>query len=746
MLSLQFIAISFAQVESGDTADSGSRSSDIVITVPGKRPLLNLTNQEKAWLQEHQKISVAFDGYFPPYSFLDDNGQFKGLAVDVMQLLADRIGVTFEPFPLSVWKDLYRAAQQHKVDLVATMGDRSERKEWFVFTRPYIFKSLAIMTQQQTRNINSPADLSGKRVALVQSYQYVQSLLEKYPSIKPYYVDTMLDGLNAVSVGKADAVITFAGAGYYLKTKYQIGNLKFVAVLEKDRFTESIGIRKDWPELAPILDKALHSISDDEMLLLRQRWVGLDIVTGISQRRIFTYLAIIGGVALLVFSVFTLWNRSLKRQVLRKTTELQRELIERTKVQELLKKSEERFRAIFNAANDAFFIHDLDTGEILDVNQKMLEMFGLSRQEALSTDIGSLSSGISPYAQEDAVKWVQKAAAGKPQLFTWQSKDKTGRLFWTEVNMRRATIGTVDRIIVTVRDVTERKNAERELGEHRDHLEELIVARTQELTEKTEQLQKSEKSLMYLLEDVNESREQLQKINSEYAVINNELKEFSYVVSHDLKAPLRAIGQLTHWISTDYSTAFDDDGKMQMDLILQRVKRMDGLIDGILRYSRVGRTREKSEPLDLDRLVREVVENIVSLETVQIVIENKLPVVLRDSIRMEQVFQNLIGNAIKFMDKDEGLIKVGCVDGGASWQFSVSDNGPGIDKKYHDRIFQIFQTLAPRDERENTGIGLTLVKKIIGIYGGSIWVESELGRGTTFYFTVPKKEEMDEKL
>lgn len=108
---------------------------------------------------------------------------------------------------------------------------------------------------------------------------------------------------------------------------------------------------------------------------------------------------------------------------------------------------------------------------------------------------------------------------------------------------------------------------------------------------------------------------------------------------------------------------------------------------------------------------------------------------------MEQVFQNLIGNAIKFMDKGEGMIKVGCADEGAYWKFSVSDNGPGIDKRYHDKIFQIFQTLTPRDEHESTGIGLTLVKKIIGLYGGSVWVESEEGTGSTFFFTLPKKGE-----
>ena len=295
-------------------------------------------------------------------------------------------------------------------------------------------------------------------------------------------------------------------------------------------------------------------------------------------------------------------------------------------------------------------------------------------------------------------------------------------------------------------EILERKQVEEELKKYQDHLEELVEDRTNELKEKTDKIEESRKALTYLVEDVNEAGEELRKVNMEYSAANKELKEFAYIVSHDLKAPLRAISQLTHWISEDYSEAFDDDGKKQMDLIIKRVKRMDSLIDGILRYSRVGRIREKEEHLDLNLLVNEVVDNIAPPDNVQIIFENKLPVVFRDSIRMEQVFQNLIGNAVKFMDKGEGIIKVGCADEGAYWKFSVSDNGPGIDKKYHDKIFRIFQTLTPRDAHESTGIGLTLVKKIINLYGGSVSVESETGRGTTFFFTLPKKGEKDEKL
>lgn len=234
---------------------------------------MRLTQAESDWLAHHKSVRVAFDGYFPPYSYLNEDGKFEGLAVDMIHALAKRAGITIEISPKAVWKDLYEAAQKREVDLVATMGKQPEREQWFVFTQPYIFKSLVIMTRTDEKSISAPADLEGRTVAVVRSYQYVRYLLEKYPSITPLYVDTMLDGLNAVAVGKADAAITFLGAGHYFKTRYQMANLKFAAVYDRDRFTECIAVRKDWPELASLLNKALDSISGEEMHSLQEKWL-----------------------------------------------------------------------------------------------------------------------------------------------------------------------------------------------------------------------------------------------------------------------------------------------------------------------------------------------------------------------------------------------------------------------------------------------------------------------------------------
>ncbi len=238
--------------------------------------------------------------------------------------------------------------------------------------------------------------------------------------------------------------------------------------------------------------------------------------------------------------------------------------------------------------------------------------------------------------------------------------------------------------------------------------------------------------------DRNRSAEIQSKLFVELESVNDELQNFAYVVSHDLKAPLRAISTLANWISTDYSSKFDDEGKEQMRLLISRVKRMHDLIDGILEYSRVGRIKEERIEVDLNIIAKEVIDIIAPPEHITISLDNELPTVVFESIRISQVFQNLLSNAIKFMDKPNGQIHIGSKSKGDYWEFYVKDNGPGIDQKHFEKIFKIFQTLQPRDEFESTGIGLTLIKKIINMYGGEIWLDSKLNEGSTFYFTIAK--------
>ena len=220
--------------------------------------------------------------------------------------------------------------------------------------------------------------------------------------------------------------------------------------------------------------------------------------------------------------------------------------------------------------------------------------------------------------------------------------------------------------------------------------------------------------------------------------IEKEFQEFVYIVSHDLKAPLRAVNALTDWLAADYADKFDADGKEQLKLLTSRVNRMQNLLDGVLQYSRIGRITENKTQIDLNQLLPEIIETLVPPSNIHITVENQLPVIVSEYTRIRQVFENLLSNAVRFMDKPEGFIKVGCAEENGFWKFSVSDNGPGIAQEHFEKIFKLFQTLQAKDQFETTGVGLTLAKKIVELYSGRIWLISKVGEGSTFFFTLPK--------
>ena len=260
------------------------------------------------------------------------------------------------------------------------------------------------------------------------------------------------------------------------------------------------------------------------------------------------------------------------------------------------------------------------------------------------------------------------------------------------------------------------------------------------LTEKWVLARQASLKMEQLEQMVKERTEKQTELITKIDNINKELKDFASIVSHDLKAPLRGIKSLATWILDDCSDKLGEQGKEQMNLLLDRVERMYKLIDAVLQYSRVGRTEEKIVQVNLNHFIPEVIDMLVPPENISITIENSMPVIECAETHIMQLFQNLLSNAIKYMDKPKGKINVGCVEEGGFWKFSVTDNGPGIEERHFEKIFKMFQALSVSEEFEGTGVGLTIAKKIVELYGGNIWVESEVGKGSTFFFTLPKQE------
>ena len=359
----------------------------------------------------------------------------------------------------------------------------------------------------------------------------------------------------------------------------------------------------------------------------------------------------------------------------------------------LHKNEEEQFKFIVRSAVDGIVTIG-ERGIIERFNPAAERIFGYTEAEVVEKNVSILMP--SPYHEAHDGYLAHYMQTGEKKIIGIGREvvglRKDGTTFPMELAVGEMRRGERRMFTGTVRDISERKQAEEQRA-----------------------------LLMHELESANE-----------------ELKNFGYVVSHDLKAPLRAIGSLADWLSTDYADKFDDEGKEHMRLLISRVHRMDGLIDGILQYSRVGRVKEVAVAVELNQLVREVIDLLAPPASITVTIENPLPTVMTEPTRIQQVFQNLLSNAINYMDKPEGKIRIACSAEGRQWKFSVTDNGPGIKQQHFGKIFQLFQTLAPRDRVESTGVGLALVKKIVEMYGGRIWLESTVGQGSTFFFTLPR--------
>ncbi len=383
---------------------------------------------------------------------------------------------------------------------------------------------------------------------------------------------------------------------------------------------------------------------------------------------------------------------------------LVKEVNEHRRTEEKLRESEEELRSLIETALSVVLWLTPD-GRIRAFNREAERLYGQTQETVLGKNY--LELFVPEQDREYVASDIKKVLAGEPTRGfenAVTAHDGTERTLVWNVDRLLDTQGQPRGVIAIGQDITMRKHAEQALQELNETLEQRVALRTAEAERRAQ-----------------------------------ELEQFAYVASHDLKAPLRAIGNLASWLQEDLEEKLTDDTLDQLMLLKDRVQRMQALIEGLLKYSRVGAMEGSKETVDTNQLLVEIIDSLSPPEKFVIDVAPDLPTLRTDRLHLGQVFANLIGNSIKHHGSEKGHIWVTVRDNGAYYEFTVADDGPGIAPEYHEKVFMMFQTLETKDYGSDTGIGLALVKKIVQEQGGLITLDSEEGEGAAFRFTWPKQ-------
>jgi len=361
------------------------------------------------------------------------------------------------------------------------------------------------------------------------------------------------------------------------------------------------------------------------------------------------------------------------------------------------------FRQIFEYSVIPTLVHDMDM-QIIEVNQQAIEQFGYPKQEFLQKTIYDLHT---PEEIEHSNKIRQKLEKEDQLSVETSFKRKDGSIFYAEVTPCKYLVGKRPVIHVFIKDITERKEYEIRLNHYNSALKKQII--------KTE------------------------KRARELQIKNEELEQFAFIASHDLQEPLRTITNYVSLLERKYQGKLDSKADNFIKFISKAAFRMSSLIEGLLKYGQIGQKSELRE-VDCNIVLSDTLEDISkTIKKSEATIEaSELPTIKAYPIELQSLFQNLINNSIKYQEKDsKPVIKISAFKEEDSWMFKFQDNGIGIDKKYHEQIFTIYQRLHNQRDYEGTGIGLAHCRKIVELHGGEIWVDSEPNKGSVFHVKLP---------
>ncbi|MBN1876042.1 MAG: transporter substrate-binding domain-containing protein [Anaerolineae bacterium] len=633
-----------------------------------------------------------------PKIFTDENGQPAGIFIELLNEIAAQEGWTLIYVPCE-WADCLQALEDRQIDLMPDVAYSVERDIKYDFHKIPVFESWSRVYASPDTLINKVSDLNGKRVAVLKA-SIQQTVFEQLMTGFEYKVtiipaDSFEQAFVLAVDGSADAAITNHLFGDYFYQKYGLlkTTIDFNPVALYYATAEGYN-----PDLLEAIDRYLGqwiSTSDSPYYTTLGHWSEKEPAYRVPQYVFW----VIGGISgLLLAAAGMIWL--LRQQVKVRTRYLEQ-------INAELQESEQRYQILARISPVGIFRTDAN-GSTTYVNPKWCAISGLSADQALGN--GWLDV-VHPDDKERINRgWQESAQLHHASFADYRFVRLDGTLIWVmgqavpELNSEGQIIGYVG----TITDITDRKRAEDEIHQLNAELELRVQERTAQLQ-----------------------------------AANKELESFSYSVSHDLRAPLRAISGFSTIVARRHRASLNEEGQHYVDNIVQASERMGQLIDDLLTYARLGRTGVRRGPVSLANLMGELARNMqayLDKNHGTLDICKDLPVVAGDRTLLSQVFTNLLENAFTYHKPDappQVCVRYHSED--THIVVEVHDNGIGIPSEYYEKIFNVFQRLHSEEEYPGTGIGLATVKKSVELLGGNVWVESKVGEGSTFFVRLLKE-------